>query len=560
MFSDTVATMTEQDVDEQHLFLRLRRLDEDDDEPSSFYVKFVQITAVVLVAAIAYVIYCGHCRRGKEEETAKRIGKAESDLRKKLVTITADNAIAKPTAANAGKASPYKLTISSPNNLAKVVFIYVRSAALADYSKKATCWSTFCLCICIFCLWLGFPMLISAFADTSEDGFMIPIVLLFFIIFPIVFIYLVKREYWQQLEPRKSAVALGKALDGRIVSNVKSSFLKSLEPLDEDTRMNSDGFLEITAFRNLQRAGYASVPSWGLYSAAMEHIISSVSDKKDEIQDIHNMWFQNVLPKASSVYASFTDGLDDTRRRAMRRAQGQLLDVATGGISGIVSAANDVNEMKEISKQLKDILKDIKDIKQISANASAVQKVLTGELVPHTGYHPLPSKRYKYGIGSMSAALLLIAITAFMIDHENSTTAGWLVLGLVLLCLVTGWYFAGKHNTSHNAVEDMIDVEIRTRKAIELAITGLLVDGGLSSGEIRDLIVATNDLRQTMMDNFYAALAIHAATEVMTLRAPQYGDDAPMLFPQNRSTGYDGAQQEQDGNQFPLKLNNSDNV
>lgn len=562
-------TMTEDNVDTQHLSLRWRRrLDEDEDESSRFFVNFTRITFAFLLLAIGYVIYCAHCRREKEQDTAKKMEKAESDLQKKLETITEANAIAEEsTTTLAGKASPYKLTISSPNNLAKATFIYVRSAAMADYSRKASCWSTFCLCFCLFFLWLGFPMLIGAIEGGSEDAFMIPIVLLFFIIFPIVFIYLVKREYWQQLEPGKSAVALEKALDGRIVTNVKNSFLKSLEPPNGDARMNSDGFLDITTFRNLQRAGYASVPSWALYSAAMEQIISSatssssggmLSEKEDEIRKIHNLWFQNILPKASSVFVRFTDGLDDTRRRAMRRAQGQLLDVATGGIGGLVNAANDVNEMKEISNQLKDILKDIKEIKQLHTNASSVQNVLTGEMEPHSGFHPLPSKRYKYGIGSMVAMLLLIAISAFNIDHENSTMAGSLVLGLALLCLIAGWYFAGKHNTTHNAVEDMIDVEIRTRKAMELAITGIFVDDGSLSGQTRDLIIATNDLRQMIMNNFYAALSIHAATEVMTLRAHQYGDSAPMLFPRN-------VQQEQEGttsNLFPLNLknDNSDNV
>ena len=505
-----------------------RRLDVD--ELPQAAVIAVRVYFLLLVLLIVFNIYQKHCRCGRDAHKKEKLKELEVKLKKDMSGISSSNAIA----------SDYRLPFAPPNILAHTCSSYLKSRVLleSDPSRMMSCCSTFLESLSIFFFGFGIIMLIYTFTKWEEGAFAIPFMCVVFF-GPGVAFYIEKSKEWQYWDPSGTNKILGEFLDGRLKAIVVSSRLRELEPRDKTE--NGDSVDRTTArwfpsaFSSLQRAGYASVPSWALYAAAVEHI----SD--DDFSKVHALWFDTILPRAASTFVRFTNGLDDTRQRAHARLRKQALGAVTGGIGDAINVANDIREMKQMVEDIQATVEDIKETKQVVQNASSVKKEdvhhgLGHDFVPRDGFHPIPRKWFQTMSFSLLGMFGFQSIGFYNVPHENAVLGGSILLLFPAVLIPFGYWLSRKRSASHNAVEDMIDIEILSRKTMEAKISQLMEAKMPSiSREDMELIEATNGLRQVLMDNFYAALAIHTSAECMTYRLDSYGHDAPMLFPRDRS-------------------------
>jgi hypothetical protein len=169
---------------------------------------------------------------------------------------------------------------------------------------------------------------------------------------------------------------------------------------------------------------------------------------------------------------------------------------------------------------MKDAKDTIKDIKEMINDARSTQ---SDQPVPRTGVHALVKRRMKI---SFPLFFLLFSPVAIVLFYFGDTLGGWILLVTYTIGLIfLGWFF-NRWSTSFNALEDLVDLERYLRNAIKQELDRNPIPG---HDELR---LATNQLREHIMEAYYDTLGIHLQTELFTYNGvpPNVGEPVPLFW------------------------------
>ena len=173
---------------------------------------------------------------------------------------------------------------------------------------------------------------------------------------------------------------------------------------------------------------------------------------------------------------------------------------------------------------MKDAKDAINDIKEMMNDAGSTK---SDQPVPRTGAHGIVKHRMKI---SFSLFFLLLSPVAVVLFYFGDTLGGCILLVTCILCLIfLGWFF-NRWSTSFNALEDLVDLERYLNNAIKQELERNPISG---HDELR---LATNQLREHIMEAYYDTLGIHLQTELITYNGvpPNIGEPIPLFW---RSAG-----------------------
>lgn len=257
---------------------------------------------------------------------------------------------------------------------------------------------------------------------------------------------------------------------------------------------------------------------WDAYKTSWATLANRCPDAQ-RVQDVHDKWIRafsfstSLAFKLGPTYDKYRINQQVQLQQAMRRLRGDVSGDVLGlaGIQG--GPENFREEMKEMRKEVKELRESLSRLQQEHGHATTHGSTKPDHgngMACCSGVHPLVTTRLK----QLAPMYLILGVAPGIALFFVELWIGLVWLGCWVLPIAYGAWLFPKLNTMFNAVENGLLLERELRQVLDDETFQALNQHSTVKATM-DLYNFVTNLRQTLMENNEAVIAIHFASEVL---------------------------------------------